>query len=310
MRRLMLLLAVWMLAGQATAQGTELNFSSYVNRQHPIDKLIIAPMEEQYEAMVGGLSKVVVHADGTLVPGPRAQFDAIASGKADFTFALCSYAPDHFQRTLQFELPGLYTDPVEATNAMWDHIDYLGAEAPDIKLMVLWANDPTVLITREKPVTNLTDIRGLKIRVASQAHARIIRAWGGDPVMIPLPADTYTAFGAGEIDAIFIGASAINSFKFYDFGNFITTNLPSSVVAYYVAMNRARYDSLSEVEQRALDSFSGREASLRAAELYMNAGPRAIEISREKGLQIIELTPYQRQAFEDRFPYAKIEGGN
>jgi TRAP-type C4-dicarboxylate transport system substrate-binding protein len=308
MRKLIAVLVACALAAPVAAEPTELNFATFVTRKHRVDEQLIAPMEQAYEGLVNGLSKIVVYPEGKLVEGTTPQWEGVLSGKSDFTFSLPAYTPEVHQRTLMFELPGLYNDPVAATEELWDNISFVQQDYTGVKIIALWFNDATVLITRDKPVTTLADIRGMKVRVSSNAHARIVKAWGAAPIFVPL-AKAYDALASGEVEAIFIGASAVEAFKFYEPANFITTNLPESVGGMFILMNQARYDSLSDTEKQAIDGFSGREVSLKMAQMYKEDGPRAIELARQNGVQIIELNEFQRKAFEDRFPFTHIKIG-
>jgi TRAP-type transport system periplasmic protein len=308
MRKLIAVVLACALAAPAVAEPAELKFASFVGRMHRVDVHLITPMEQAWEGLVNGASKIVVYAGGELLPGVRPQYEGVVDGTADFTFSMAAYAADAFPNTLMFELPGLYSDPVKATEAVWDNMDFVQKDFAGLQIVGLWFNDPTVLITRDKPVSTLNDIRGLKIRATSPAHARILKSWGAIPVSLPLN-KVYDALGNAEIDGVFIAGSAIESFKFFEVAHFATINLPESVAAMYIAMNKARYDSLTDIERQAIDSFSGRESSLDLAHMYQEDASRAIQFARENGVQIIELNEFQRKAFEDRFPYSQTKIG-
>ena len=307
MRKLILAALASFVAGQGVAQE-EIKFSSFVNRMHIVDQTIIAPMQEAYKKLVGDLSEIVVYDSMSLAGPGRAQWDLVVAGGADMTFSLPTYTQDVHALTLQFELPGLYKDTVEGTNVLWDNIDFFDHDFAGMKIIALWFFDAPALITRDKPVYTLADIRGMKIRVTSPAHARIIKAWGGNPVFSPLP-EAYGDLESGKVDALYIAATAMEDFKFYEPANFVTVNLPPTLGLMYIVMDEDKYNSLSEVERNAIDSLSGREPSLKIAEQFQNARPRAIELARANGVQIIELTPFQVQAFTDRFPFTVGQSG-
>lgn len=309
MKKIIALFVALACAGPVAAQENELKFATFVSREHRIDKALIVPIEEAFANLPAGHSKLVVYAANSLVAGPVAQYPKVVEGVSDFTFALPGYTSKLFPHELMFELPGIYTDPVSATEDIWDNIEFIERDFKDVKIIALWGFDPTVLITRDKPVTNISDIRGMKVRITSPAHARIIKAWGATPVTISTP-KTYAALESGEVDAVFISGSALQGFRLHEPANFVTVNLPASVGTMYIVMNRDKYESLPQVERDVIDSLSGREVSLKAAKIYEAAWPAAIKVARDNGVQIVELTPFQIKAFEERFPYAKIPSVN
>ncbi len=263
---------------QTTAEAKELKLAHFMSPKHPMHRFLMAPMAKDLAAATNGKLTIRIYPAGALGKGPKAQFKRAATGVADITFGLHGYTSNQFPRSLMIELPGISNGPVQATKMMWAVYDpYLKPEYTKVVPLVLWANDKAVLITRNKPVRTLADIKGMKIRVPSKLAAKLIKAWGGTPVPMPVP-KVYNALNTGIVDGVFIGASGIRSFKLNEAGNYVTTGLPATVAGFYLIMNKKSYDALTPAERTALAKVSGRARSLKAAAAYARAGAGGLKL--------------------------------
>ncbi len=295
---------VAVLGSVSFAQGNEIKLAHFMSPQHPMDRFIMRPLAEKYNAVMEESSVIKIYPAGELGKGPTQQFKRAVTGETDISFGIPGYTQNLFPVMTMFELPGLYTDPVTATTAMWDSIDFVQQDYSRVKMLATWANNPTILITRDRPVRNIADLRGMKVRVANPTTAKIIKDWGGIPITLPAN-EVYQAMSTGVVDATYIGASAILSFKLYEVANFATVNIPGSISSFYLVMNQGKWDGLSDDERRELEALTGRELSISAANAYKRVGQKALSTASENGVQIVELTPFQLAAFEERFPYAQ-----
>ncbi len=297
-------LLVAALATPGLAQSREIKLGHFMSPQHPMDRMVMRPLSEEYNAAVNGLSEIKIFPAGELGKGPVQQYKRALTGETDISFGIPGYTQKLFPVMTMFELPGLYTDPVVATTAMWENLDFVQQDYARVKMLATWANNPTILIARDRPVRNISDLRGMKVRVANPTTAKIIKDWGGIPVTLPAN-QVYQAMSTGVVDATYIGASAILSFKLYEVSNFVTVNIPGALSSFYLILNQDSWDSLSDTEKAELERLTGRERSIAAAAAYKRVGERALATAEENGMQIVNLTPFQLQAFEERFPYAK-----
>ncbi|MHA1536773.1 MAG: TRAP transporter substrate-binding protein [Alphaproteobacteria bacterium] len=278
------------------AEAKELKLAHFVSPKHPMHRFVMAPMAKDLAAATNGKLTIRIYPAGALGKGPKAQFKRAATGVADITFGLHGYTSNQFPRTLMVELPGLSSGPVQATRMLWAvYNSHLRAEYTKVVALALWANDSAVLITRDKPVRNLADIKGMKIRVPSKLAANLVKAWGGTPVPMPVP-KVYNALKTGIVDGVFIGASGIRSFKLNEAGNYVTTGLPVTVAGFYLVMNRKAYNALSAAEKSALAKVSGRARSLKAASIYARAGTGGLKLF-AKTKKVIALSPAEAAKF-------------
>ena len=85
-------------------------------------------------------------------------------------------------------------------------------------LAVQGGNLPNVL-TRNRPVHDLADLRGLRLRAPDET-APVLRQLGVDPVTMPM-GDVYSAMSKGVIDGVVAPADALKSMHFTEVGHYM-----------------------------------------------------------------------------------------
>lgn len=110
---------------------------------------------------------------------------------------------------------------------------------------------PRELTTRDKPVRNAADFRGLKIRIAESAMVRAaMQRLGANPQVIPF-ADLYVALKQGVVDAQENGVIPIKNMSFYEVQKYLTlTHYIRDVETFYISAER--WKTLAPAQQRAL----------------------------------------------------------
>ena len=278
--------AVLPFAGTAFAE--ELKAAHFMPPMHPMDRGVMTPLSEELAEATGGELTIRIYPAGELGKGPVQQYKRVVTGVTDIAFGIPAYTPTQFDKTVMIHMPGLFKSGEEATNALWDNIAAIEDEYAETKLLGLWANNPSVLITSAKPVRRLADIEGLKIRTPNPVMAEVVKAWGGIPVSMPTP-DIYNAMNTGVIDGVMIGPSGIRSYKLNEIGTHATINIPSAVDSFYLLMNKQSWDALSDEHKAKLDELTGRSLSLRGAKAFYDAGQAGIQLARDSNVEIIEI---------------------
>lgn len=135
-------------------------------------------------------------------------------------------------------------------------LDHYLQQNYDAKLLGIWAFGPQVFFCRV-PVHGITDIAGLKVRVASQSSATLISDLGGIPAVIPFD-DTNNALAVGLIDcAVTSAASAVSAGWVQHTGYYFP--LPTNFGLNGYAISRKTWNRFSPAEQagiqRAFDTY-------------------------------------------------------
>lgn len=155
--------ALCTVAGVALAG--ELKLAHFMSPQHPLHGGIMAPLAKQVEQATGGALKVRIYPAGELGKGPSQQYKRVLDHVADITFGIQGYTATQFPRTMIAALPGAAPTSVEATRRLWAVLDsQLAAEYQKVKVLGLWTNDLAVLVTKDKPIRTLADLKGMKVR--------------------------------------------------------------------------------------------------------------------------------------------------
>lgn len=285
-------------AGQTgAAEAKELRVAHFMSPKHPMHRFLMAPMAKRLGEVSGGKLTMKIYPAGALGKGPREQYNRAVDGIADVTFGLAGYTSPQFPRTLLAELPDFAATPVAATRKMWAaYPEHISPDFKDVKLLAMWVNDAAILMTREKPIRSMADLKGMKIRAPSKLAAGLLRAWGAVPQTMPVT-KVYTSMQTGVIDGVYIGASGIRPFKLAEVAKYFTVGLPPSYAAFYLIMNKGKWNGLSADEKAMLDKVSGLKASVEAAEAYASVGKAGVAMVEKVGRELIRLSASQTAEF-------------
>jgi TRAP-type C4-dicarboxylate transport system substrate-binding protein len=196
---------------------------------------------------------------------PPQLFDQAKDGVADVVWTVAGYTANRFVRSQVFELPFMMTNAGATSRAAWDFVQkHAMDEYKDVKLLAVHVHGPGVIFTKNKPVTKIEDLRGLKMRGPTATVTKMLANMGATPVGMPVP-QVPEALSKGVIDGAVIPYEVAPSLKVNELTKF-ASETPRNAPALYttvfvVPMNRARYDSLPADLKAVIDKNSGREFS-------------------------------------------------
>lgn len=285
-------------AGMAPALAETVKFAHWVPPAHTLTASTIEPLQAAVE---GSGLEIDVYPGGELGAGPLEQYVRVVQGVADIVWGLQGYTSSQFPLTMLSELPGALPEGMTGYDMLWNAYDagQLAGEFPGTKPLALWLSEPNVFIMKDVDVRTPDDLNGLKIRVSGSAAAAAVEALGATPVQMPA-GEIYNSLQTGLIDGVITGASAIGDFKLDEVANSYTLNAPLGHISFYVVMNQAKYDSLSQEEKDAIDSIAGRALSQSAEEGWNARAESVIEsISGMDDNTVYTLSDDERAAFEE-----------
>lgn len=291
------------LATQASAK--ELSLAYFMGPKHPMNAGVFTPFAEKLAELSGGALTVKQYAGGALNKVPPKQYSILLDNVADIVFTLPGYTADVFPKTNVVGLPGVCSSAVECTEGMIRAGDVLEKEF-NAKVLALWSNAPPVLITRDKPVTKLSDLDGLKVRVTSKSDVPFVEALGASAVAQPVTQINQNLTN-GVIDAIMIDSSGILSFKLQEPANYVTTWFPGSGSAFALLMNKDVYDGLTDQEKAWVDEASGPELALGGGRMYDKVSAKGLQVARDGGNEMMEWEPGEREKVQARIDEAMTE---
>jgi TRAP-type C4-dicarboxylate transport system substrate-binding protein len=267
------------LGGGALAQETVLRMSNWLPQSHPIVKDMMIPWAEQVKEATDGRVEVQI-LDAPLGP-PPAHFDLAANGVADITYGVHGYTPGRFTLTEIAELPFLADTSEALSVAFWRIYESELAEADEhrgTKVLGVFTHGPGLLFTNGVPVSPLESLEGAKIRVAGNITNKLAEAMGMVSIQAPSP-QSYEILSGGIADGIFF---PVESVPFFKLESLVDTALraPGGLynVSFFFVMNQAKFDSLSEEDQEAIESVSGEAFARMAGQAWDAADAAGMEV--------------------------------
>ena len=260
-------------------------------------------MTDEITAKTGGRVRFEVYPAGQL---GKDMLSALSSGIADIAFFVPQYASDKLPLSSAGELPGLYDSSCEASRMVWDIVkpgSLLGeTEYKAQGMRVLFANviPPNVLMTSKARPESLAAIKGLKIRANGNAVGKTASALGAVPIQAPV-GELFDLLNRGTIDGTFYPYVSLPDFDLQKLLKFSVSGprFGGNLVGF--AISDASWDKLPGDVQQIVA-----EAGLKAQDTLCAYEDRETLVIRDRivardGHTVIELTPDQIAAFEEKF---------
>jgi TRAP-type transport system periplasmic protein len=218
----------------------------------------LQPWVKQVERASRGQVKIQIYPNQTLSRGED-NWDAVKNGFADIGWCSHGYWPGMTPLADVISLPALpFKSAEKGSEVLWklyEMFPTMQRQFEENHVLVLYASPPQTLITTQKRVKTLEDVRGLKIRATKGPPADQILAMGGTPMLIPMP-DTYVSLQMGTIDGTGASYEAILGLRLYEVTKFYT-EVPFPADYFSIVMNKNKWDSLSQGVKEAMTSVSG-----------------------------------------------------
>ena len=209
--RCLALSATFACVGAALAQDkpVEMKFGSWVPAQHTLAKTGFEPWAKSVEAASGGSIKVALFPAQQLGKA-NDHYDMARDGIAEITYINPGYQAGRFPIFSAGDLPFLMSKPGPGSAALdaW-YRQYAGTEMKDVKYCFAHVHIGT--IHAKKPITEPSQIAGMKIRSANGTVAQLMTSLGATNVQVSAP-EARDAIEKGVADAITFPWNSIISF--------------------------------------------------------------------------------------------------
>ena len=279
-------------ATSALAQEVTLKMHQFLPPQANVPKLVLDVWADKVEKSSGGKIDVQHFPSMQLGGKPPELIDQAIDGVADVVWTVVGYTPGRFPRTEVFELPFMMTDAGAVSRAYWQMFEkhMKDQDFKDVKILGTWVHGPG-LIHSNKPIKEVADLQGVKVRGASRTVTSLFENFGATSVGMPVPA-VPEALSKGVIDATTIPWEVTAALKVPELVKNHTefSNKALYTVTFVLAMNKAKYDSLPDDLKKAIDENSGEEFSVFAGETQAGADGPAREKAAAAGNNIITLS--------------------
>ena len=284
----------------AWAQETTLRMANWLPPTHPLMKDVMVPYAKSIEEATDGRVAIQI-LDAPLGP-PPAHYEFAVNGVADITYGVHGYTPGRFKATQAAEVPFL-GDSAEATSVgYWRTHEKLLSKADehkDVKLLGVFTHGPGEIFLRGREVGDENVMTGAKMRVGGGIVSDVATALGATPVQAP-SSKAYELLSGGVADGILFPFESVSFFKLdgvVDRGLTVPGGLYNT--SFFVVMNRAKWDALSDADKAAIDKVSG-EALARLAGQAWDAADKAGRDAMAGKVEITEASDAQMKAFESK----------
>jgi TRAP-type C4-dicarboxylate transport system substrate-binding protein len=203
---------------------------------------------------------------------PGQLFDQVKDGVADIVWTLPGYTAGRFPLSEVFELPFMMNNPEATSKALWDYNTKQAAgEFKDVHPIAFHVHGPGVFHMREKPITTMADLKGLKVRAPTRQTNRFLAALGATPVAMPVP-QVSEALSKGVLDGAVVPYEVVPAVKIQEIVKFHSETDPAEP-AFYTAtfifvMNKERYASLPADLKKVIDANSGQALSGQVGRIF------------------------------------------
>ena len=257
----------------------------------------LEPWAAEVGARSNGRVAVQIYPAMQLGGRPADLYGQARDGVVDAVWTLPGYSPGRFPLTEVFELPGVCADPVATSQAMTAfHGKWMRDEYRDTHPLVFHAAAPGHIHTVDRPVRNVADLRGLKVRAASKTSAAVLEALGAVPVGMPVP-QVYEALSRGVVDGAFLPWTIMRPFRLHEVTGH-HTEISMVCTPFVLTMNKARHDGLPEDIRGILADTTGMALAKRLGRLWQDDEQRGRDLAVERGHAIGPLADPERTLWQ------------
>jgi len=249
----------------------------------------------EIEKRSGGKVKINIFAGGSLTPADQC-YDGVVKGISDIGMSLFAYTRGRFPLLEALDLPMGYPNGMVATLVANDFIKKMNPkELSEVKVLYLHAHGPGLLHT-QKPVHNMTELKGMKIR-STGLSAKIVENLGGVPVSMP-QGGTYEALEKGVVQGTLAPMETLKGWKQARVVKYTTdcTNI-GYTTAMFVVMNKKKWEALPKDVQKVFDDVSHEWIAV-AGKAWDDADAEGYKYSAELGNKVIKLSDAEEAKWE------------
>ncbi len=295
MRSLVALLIIWM-AGctQATPGVTVLTYASPFSPSHPFSRADVVWMK-WVERHAGGSLRIQPYWSGSLLSSEHSMHE-LRHGVVDVGLITPIYARGgaHLIRAQAGFYGGLTT--FEQQTALWRCMaaadPQFGRELHELKVLAVQGGNLPGIVTRDRPIRTLADLRGLRLRAPSELLS-VLKDLGADPIDMPM-GEVYSALAKGVLDGVVAPPDTLKSLHFAEVAKYFNTiKIPRGAYAAR-AMGERRWRSLTEAQRALLERSTEVWEQALAAELLV-ANETGLTAGREHHLEFHDM-PADEQA--------------
>jgi len=290
--------ATAMSAVPAAAASVDLRIAHFVTPLHSVS-IWLENWAKDLEKKSDGQLKFTIFPGAQMGPPPK-YYEMARRGQADIVWMVHGFTPGLFPLTEISNLPFMFASSEAGVKTLNEPEvrKFLDPEHKEVVPLLLMTHQPGVIHTARKPVRELADLKGLRLRFSSATIRELITALGATPVGMA-PTQMADAMQRGTLDGAFIdyGGAGI-AFKMGPVTRY-TTEIYAFTTSFCICMNERRFNALSpELQKLIRESMVGVEAAVGhewdkldplGRKAMMEAGMTPIRLSPEEDAKVREI---------------------
>ncbi|WP_457551293.1 TRAP transporter substrate-binding protein [Desulfobacula sp.] len=263
----------------------------------------------EVEKRTNGQVQINTFPGGTLL-GAKGMMDGVVAGQADIGNICMAYQPGRFIVTNATSLPLGIKDAKTGSLALLKLYEKYKPKAfENVVVLAMFTNAPGNVMSKV-PVRTLADIKGLDLR-ASGGAAQILKAWGANPVGMPMPA-TVEALQKGTVKGLFSSLEVMKDFKFAENCKFVTMT-QTVLYPFAVIMNKTKWAALPADVQKVMMDLK-EEQSLWTGTYMDEQIKKAIAWSKDtQNVEFISLSAEEKAKWDSKLGFITdkwVKGAN
>jgi TRAP-type C4-dicarboxylate transport system substrate-binding protein len=265
MKRALAVACLGVVTMASQAQEVTLKVHHFLGPQSTQQAEMLGPWCDKLAKESANKLKCQIYPSMQLGGSPPQLYDQAKDGVADVIWTVAGYSAGRFPKIEVFELPFMMTNAEATSRAAWEYYDkYDRDEFKDTHILAVQVHGPGNIYTTNKQIKTMADFKGLKLRAPTRLTNKMLAMMGATPVGMPVPA-VPEALSKGVIDGAVIPYEVAPAIKVNELTKY-TAETDRKFNALYttvfvVAMNKAKYESLSPDLKKVLDANSGAEFS-------------------------------------------------
>ena len=281
------------------AAAETLVLSSYVTVKHWLVSQILTNWAKEVEKETNGEVKIDILASA--LGKPAAHFDMARDGIADITLSVPGYTPGRYLLTMVGSLPNVGNNAESVAGAMWrmlDQFPQVKKEFDGVVPLALFSTTGLQFWTSKRHIQKFGDFSGLKMHVSGGIIIDVAKGLGATPVPQPT-ATAYQTISNGVVDGIVFTTNGVDAFKLSKVISY-GTRIPGGFMKapILLAMNPAKFNSLSKKNQDALMRVSGEALSRRGGKTWEGKDDVSVKNLRNAGVTVDEAAPGLRKQID------------
>jgi TRAP-type C4-dicarboxylate transport system substrate-binding protein len=283
--------ATTIMAGTMASAET-LTMSSWVPPTHFVHTDFLVPFAERVAEVTEGRVNVLI------LPAPLASppqhWELARNGVADITWGNFTYEPERFVSLWFAEFPNAGTNGEAQSRALWRTFDtYLkdNAAFDGVKVLGVGTLGGGQLHHAGAAMTSPEDVANQKFRMGGPIQEQLLTAMGSVPVAAPAT-KAYEMLESGVVDGSLNSLESIVNFRLEDSLSHHTI-FPDGFydATFFIAMNGAKWDRLSDADKAAIKAIVGEELSAQWGANFAAQNAAALEQLTAAGHEIVEASP-------------------